>query len=59
MHSIMVTILRRLRPPFPQRGIGAFPVPENPPFLWEILLFLEDLLYESTLFLHQEIGGKR
>ena len=29
------------------------------PFLWEVLLFLQDLLYESTVFLHRKIGGKR
>ena len=39
-------------PPFSLRGIGPFrkfPVPENTPFLWEVLLFVQDLLYESTV----------
>ena len=34
-------------PPFSLRRIGPFPVPENTPFVWEVLLFLQDLLYES------------
>ena len=46
-------------PPFSRRGICRFPVPENALFLWEILLFLQNLLYESTVFPHREIGGKR
>ena len=50
-------------PPFSLRGIGPFQLPENapfpPPFLWEVLLFLQDLLYESTAFPHRELGGKR
>ena len=39
MHQIVVTILCRLRPPFPLRGIGRFPVPDKPPFLWESYYF--------------------
>ena len=31
-------------------GVALFPVQENLPFLWEVLLFLHDLLYESTVF---------
>ena len=31
LHQIVVTILCRLGPPFIVRGIGLFPVPENPP----------------------------
>ena len=45
-------------PPLFLRGIGPFQVPENAPFLWEVLLFLEDLLYESTVVPHREIGDK-
>ena len=49
--------------PFSLRGISPFPVPENPPlpppFLWEVLVFLQDLLYESIVFSHREIRDKR
>ena len=62
LHQIVVTILVSPSPPFSLRGIGPFPVLENPPvpptFLWEVLLFLQDLLYESTVFPHQEIGKR-
>ena len=46
-------------PPFSRRGICRFPVPENALFLWEVPLFLQNFLYESTVFPHREIGGKR
>ena len=49
MHQIVVTISCRLRPPFSPRAIGAFPVPENPHFLWEVMQFLKDILCESTV----------
>ena len=58
MHQIVVIILCRLPPPFSLRGIGPFPVPENPPFLWEILLFLQDVLYESTVSPTGKWGAK-
>ena len=41
---------------FSLRGIRRFPGPENLPYLWEVLLFL---LYESAVFPHRDIGGKR
>ena len=40
-------------PPFSRRGICRFPVPENALFLWEVLLFLQNFLYESTVFPHR------
>ena len=46
-------------PPFSRRGICRFPVPENALFLREVILFLQNLLYESTVFPNQERGGKR
>ena len=55
MQQIVVTILCRLRPPFSLRGLGPFPAPDNALFLWEVLLFLQDLLYESTVF--RDLGG--
>ena len=47
-------------PLFP-RGIGPFPVPEKFqfPLLWKALLFLQDLLHESTVFPHQETTGQK
>ena len=50
MHRIVVTVLRRLRPPFSKTGICRFPVPEIPLFLWEVLLFTQNLEHESTVF---------
>ena len=44
--------------PFPLRRLGPV-LYGKPLFLWEVLLFLQDLLYESTVFSHQEIRGKR
>ena len=46
-------------PPFSRRGFCRFPVPENAVFLWEVILFLQNLLYESAVFTHREFGGKR
>ena len=44
MHQIVVTIFCRLRPPpFSLKGMGPFQAPENRPFLWEVLLLLQDL----------------
>ena len=57
MHQIMVTILRRLHLLFPKRS-SPFRYRKTPHFLWEVLLFVQDLLYESTVFPHQETGGK-
>ena len=57
MHQIVVTILCRLRPPFLFKGNWPFSgTGKPPPFLWEVLLLLQDLLYESTVFPHR---GKR
>ena len=59
MHEIVVTILCRLHPPFPQAELELFRYRKIPLFfLWEVLLFLQDLLYESSVFPHKEIGGK-
>ena len=35
-----------------------FPVPEIPLFLWKVLLFAQNLEHESTVFPHNEMGGK-
>ena len=50
VHQIVVTILCRLRPPFPQGELALFRYRKTPLlFLWDVLLFLQDLLYESTV----------
>ena len=43
-------------PPFSRRGICRFPVPENALFLWEVILFLQNLLYESTVLREAKPG---
>ena len=46
-------------PPFSLRGTGPLPVPENLPFLWEVLLLLQDHLYESIVFSPTgQLGGE-
>ena len=42
--------------PFSRRGICLFPVPENALFQWEVILFLQNLLYESTVFPTGNLG---
>ena len=60
MHQITVTVLCRLHPPLFRKGNWPFSGTGKPPFSVEkVLLFLLDLLYESTVSPHQETGGKR
>ena len=59
MHQIVVTVSCRLCPLFPEGELAVVPVPENALFLWEVILFLQNLLYESTVFPHREFGGKK
>ena len=59
MHQIVVTTLCRLSPPSPYGELAIFWYWKTP-FPWEeVLLFLQDLLYESTVFPHQEREGQR
>ena len=58
VHRIVVTVLCRLSPPLSQTGICRFPVPEIPLFLWEVLLFTQNLEHESTVFPREEMGGR-
>ena len=49
-------------PPLSLRGNGPFTVPEKPPpspLSVGSLLFLQDLLYESTVSPHRDIGGQK
>ena len=59
MHQIVVTVSCRLCPLFPEGEFCRFLVPENALFLWEVILFLQNPLYESTVLPHREFGGKR
>ena len=58
MHQIVVSILCGFRPPFPQGESALFRCRKTSRFLRKVLLFLQDLLYKSTVFPHQEIGSK-
>ena len=56
LHQIVVTVLCRLRPPSPLEKLALFQYWKTP---FPVLLFPQDLLYESTVFPHREIGGKK
>ena len=58
MHQIVVTILCRFAPLSPMRNWPASGTGE-PPSLWEALLFVQDLLYESTVFPHRRKHNQR
>ena len=58
MHQVVVTVLCRLRPPFPEGELALFRYTGNPLFLWEVLLFLQNLQHESPVIHYQDIGGK-
>ena len=44
--------------PFPCGELALFWHRKTPLFLWEVPLFLQDLLYESAVFIYREIEGK-
>ena len=46
-------------PPFPDRESALFQCRKTNPFLWEVLPFLQDFLYESTAFPDREIVSKK
>ena len=57
MYRIVVTVLCRLRPPFLLKGnVPLFRYRKTPCFLWEVLLFLQNLQHESAVFPYQETG---
>ena len=59
MHQIVVTVSCRLCPPLPQGEFAVCRYRKTPCFYGEALLFLQTFLYESTVFPHRAIGGKR